>query len=147
MLMITGFISAASVWDHPKWHAYNQVLYVLLFMDILLMIIILPFIIIHSFLVFQGKTTVELFAETNGSTCSKVNYELETTRDCLFQAFGSTNVFEMLGWSIIEPVLTGIEWSFWQKELGFDEFGEFESEEYRRRLKEKIAKESAKKDD
>lgn len=96
MLMIGGLTSAILVWDHPKWHALNQVLYILTFMDISLMCMIIPFGLIHGFLLLQGITTVEFFELVNGRSAGRVSYQLDTVYDCIYQAFGSYSIIEIM---------------------------------------------------
>lgn len=102
----------------------NQQLYVLTFMDVTLVFIVVPFTLVHGYLLSTGQTTIEIFERNSGRSIGRIGYSLQTWKECIYACFGSLDLNTIFSLNLRDPPFSGLEWSFFQKELGFNEFGE-----------------------
>lgn len=72
----------------------------------------------------SGLTTIEFIGRQTGYKSNFYDYTFARSRDNLFKIFGTKSYFAMLSPSLRYNAFNGIEWSFQQKDLGFNEFGE-----------------------
>jgi hypothetical protein len=62
--------------------------------------------------------------QVTGFKKNAFDYSFNRVRDNLFKVFGTKSYWAILSPSMRNNAFTGIEWSFYMKDLGFDEYGE-----------------------
>lgn len=72
------------------------------------------------YLAFSGLTVLEF---TFGANKDEVTKGFETISDNLYLVFGTYKIFRVLSPSLRSIPFSGLEWSFFWKDSGFDETG------------------------
>ena len=82
------------------------------------------FTVWNWFLAAQGNTTIEFWTGYSGiASGERANLRFETVSDNLYRVFGTHKWFRILSPSMRNVPFTGLEWSFWFKDEGYDENG------------------------
>jgi len=105
-----------SIWHHHAYKKNEQELRFLLILDIVLAIVLIVFNGWNWFLAFNGKTTIEFW--TDETERAELNFDL--SKDNLYRVFGTHELLKILSPSLRNVPFTGLEWSFYLKDSGFD---------------------------
>ena len=95
----------------------------MIILDAVIAVVMLVFLVWNWFLACQGNTTIEFWTGANGSVKDKANLRFENISDNLYRVFGTYKTFRILSPSMRNVPFTGLEWSFWFKDDGYDENG------------------------
>ena len=96
---------------------------VLVWMDSALILLLACFNLWNWCMALSGMSTLEFIGRTSGHTSDKsFDFAFSSTRDNLFKVFGTQSLWGILSPSLRNPAFSGIEWSFYMKDLGFNEF-------------------------
>lgn len=85
-------------------------------LDIVLGAVLLGFNAWNWFLAFNGKTTIEWWTAEQ----SHAELSFSKTSDNLYRVFGTFKLFRILSPSLRNVPFTGLEWSYYYKDEGFD---------------------------
>lgn len=114
--------SIMCMWHHYSYKENKGTMVFLVLMDTVLIVIMFCFNVYNWGIAIYGLSTIEFIGHLTGNTKKATfNYCFEAKRDNLFKVFGTQNYFAMLSPSLRDLPLTGLEWSFQMKDLGFDE--------------------------
>ena len=81
----------------------------------------LGFTVWNWFLAAQGNTTIEFWTGYNAMNAGeRANLTFGTISDNLYRVFGTHKWFRILSPSMRNVPFTGLEWSFWFKDEGYD---------------------------
>ena len=92
----------------------------LILLDPSLVLCMVIFNVWNWFLAFQGNTTIEFWTNFNGIDPNRAKLRFETISDNLFRVFGTHKFFRILSPSLRNVPFTGLEWSFWFRDSGYD---------------------------
>ena len=95
----------------------------LLTLDIALIVVLLFFNVWNWFLACTGLSCIEFIGQATGHQKAQFDCSFNRVRDNLFKVFGTKSYWAVLSPSLRNNAFTGIEWSFYMKDLGFDEYG------------------------
>lgn len=94
----------------------------IMILDAILCVVMAGFTGWNWLLAFSGKTTIEFWTPKD-----EVRKEIELSflrkRDNIYRVFGTYNLIRVLSPSFRNVPFTGLEWSFWFKDSGFDANG------------------------
>ena len=119
-------LTIKSVWHHHKFQRNEQkdILNFCIFLDFSLALVMFAFTVWNWFLAAQGNTTIEFWTGYSGiASGERANLRFETVSDNLYRVFGTHKWFRILSPSMRNVPFTGLEWSFWFKDEGYDENG------------------------
>jgi len=105
-----------SIWHHHAYKKNEHELRFLLILDIVLGIVLIGFNGWNWFLAFIGKTTIEYWTDEKGE--AELNFD--QSKDNLYRVFGTHKILRILSPSLRNVPFTGLEWSFYFKDNGFD---------------------------
>ena len=92
----------------------------MIMLDFTLAMVMGLFTVWNWFLACQGNTTIEFWTGWSGIDPNKPVLRFETVSDNLYRVFGTHKLFRILSPSMRNVPFTGLEWSFWFKDTGFD---------------------------
>ena len=76
----------------------------------------------------DGKTSIEYWSLFRTGSENRAQLNFNSTSDNLFRVFGTHKLFRILSPSLRNVPFTGLEWSFWFKDEGYDCEGKIEED-------------------
>ena len=115
-------ITIVSLWHHHSFRAHRSMMNFVMILDAILCVVMAGFTGWNWMLAFNGKTTIEFWTIMDNDRKS-APLGFDTTADNLFRVFGTHKVLRVLSPSTRNVPFTGLEWSFWFKDDGYDANG------------------------
>ena len=94
----------------------------IMILDAILCVVMAGFTGWNWLLAFSGKTTIEFWTPSDPDRQS-IELSFLRKRDNIFRVFGTYNLVRVLSPSFRNVPFTGLEWSFWFKDSGYDANG------------------------
>ena len=114
-------ITMASMWHHYAFKTNKSMMNFILILDIILCIVMTGFTLWNWGLIIVGKTTIELWSDNFSSEDGDhIKLSFDTVSDNMYRVFGTHKMFRVLSPSLRNVPFTGLEWSFWYKDSGYD---------------------------
>ena len=95
----------------------------IMILDAILCIVMAGFTGWNWMLAINGKTTIEFWTLSDEYDRVKAPLGFESSKDNLFRVFGTYKILRILSPSTRNVPFTGLEWSFWFKDDGYDANG------------------------
>ena len=111
-------ITIVSIWHHHVYREYKPLLNFCLILDVILIVALLLLNGWNWFLAFKGNTTVEYWSK--GYKRSEAQLNFTRKRDNLYRVFGTYKLFRILSPSMRNVPYTGLEWSYYFRDEGYD---------------------------
>lgn len=108
-------VTIMSIWHHHAYKLNQSELRFILILDCVLCIVLIAFNGWNWFLAFNGKTTIEFWSDQSG-----VELSFSNASDNLYRVFGTFKMLRILSPSLRNVPFTGLEWSYYFKDEGFD---------------------------
>ena len=120
----SGFmlVTIVSVWHHHSFKTHKSMMNFIMILDAILCVVMAGFTGWNWMLAFNGKTTIEFWTLFD-TTRRRAELSFEQSSDNLFRVFGTHKMLRVLSPSLRNVPFTGLEWSFWFKDTGFDANG------------------------
>ena len=115
-------LTIKSVWHHHAFKAreHKDLLNFCVIIDFALAAVMFGFSVWNWFLAAQGNTTIEFMTGYNGMAAGNATLRFDSVSDNLYRVFGTHKWFRILSPSMRNVPFTGLEWSFWFKDEGYD---------------------------
>jgi len=110
-------ITVVSIWNHHEIKKNKNLMNFILLLDCALSVLLAGFNLWNWHLARTGFTTIEYWSF---KTSDQISYEFKSFRDNFYRVFGTHKLLRMLSPSLRNVPFNGIEWSFMQKDLGYD---------------------------
>lgn len=117
-------VSCAAIWGHYIVKDNEKMMHFLVAFDTITCFLLMVYNIFSWTIACSGLTMIEFIGRQTGYKANYYDYTFARGRDNLFKIFGTKSYFQMLSPSLRYNAFNGIEWSFQQKDLGFNEYGE-----------------------
>ena len=115
-------ITVVSMWHHHSFNKHRSMMNFIMLLDACLCVVMAGFTGWNWWLACNGRTTIEFV--TVFSTDEKLApLGFDKTADNLFRVFGTHKLLRLLSPSTRNVPFTGLEWSFWFKDHGYDANG------------------------
>jgi DHHC palmitoyltransferase len=105
-----------SIWHHHVYKLNQSELGFCYILDLVLAVVLIFFNAWNWFLAFNGKTTIEYWTDEKGD--AQLSFSQYT--DNLYRVFGTFKLLRILSPSLRNVPFTGIEWSYYFKDEGYD---------------------------
>jgi|Transcript_32834 hypothetical protein len=115
-------VTIVSLWHHHSFRTHRHMMNFLMILDAILAVVMAGFTGWNWMLACNGKTTIEFWTIFD-SDKKRAELGFETTSDNLFRVFGTHSIMRVLSPSLRNVPFTGLEWSFWFKDDGYDANG------------------------
>jgi len=115
-------VTIVALWHHHSFRTNKAMMNFIMILDAILCVVMAGFTAWNWLLAFSGKTTIEFWTPDDPD---RKNIELSfmKKRDNIFRVFGTCNLVRVLSPSFRNVPFTGLEWSFWFKDSGYDANG------------------------
>ena len=111
-----------SMWHHHSFTTHKSMMNFIVILDTILGVVMAGFTVWNWLLACKGRTTIEVWtifdSDKNLAPLGFDNY-----KDNLFRVFGTHKILRVLSPSTRNVPFTGLEWSFWFKDHGYDALG------------------------
>lgn len=115
-------VTIVSCWRHHSFKQHGQMMNFLTVLDTCLCIVMAGFTGWNWMLAFNGKTNIEFWTPIDHQR-KRIQISFNSARDNIYQVFGTHKMFRVLSPSLRNVPFTGLEWSFWFKDSGYDANG------------------------
>lgn len=116
-------LTIASIWDHHVYRDNKGELSFLVIVNTSLSAMMIGFNVWNWYLACAGITSIEFMKRFHLKEENVYDYSYNTVSDNLFIIFGTHKFIRILSPSMRSLPLSGLEFSFQQKEAGYDENG------------------------
>jgi len=123
LMMGTGYMAVTlySMCHHHLYEENKSLMNFLLILDFVLCITMTGFTIWNWFLACVGSTTIEFWrGEGTGLYGDEAKLRFDSISDNLYRIFGTYKLIRVLSPSLRNVPFTGLEWSFYFRDEGFD---------------------------
>ena len=115
-------VTIVALWHHHSFSKRKQMMNFIMILDAILCVVMAGFTGWNWMLALNGKTTIEFW--TNFDKDRKlIELSFPQASDNLYRVFGTYKLFRVLSPSLRNVPFTGLEWSFWFKDSGYDANG------------------------
>ena len=94
----------------------------IMILDAILCVVMAGFTGWNWMLAFNGKTTIEFWSVYEKDR-KRLDLSFSSARDNIYRVFGTYKIIRVLSPSLRNVPFTGLEWSFWFKDSGYDANG------------------------
>ena len=115
-------VTIMACWRHHSFKDNAKMMNFLTILDSCLALVMAGFTGWNWMLAFNGKTNIEFWTPVDRER-KRIQISFTSATDNLFQIFGTHNMFRVLSPSLRNVPFTGLEWSFWFKDSGYDANG------------------------
>ena len=125
LMLGTGYmcITVVALWHHHSFSKHKSMMNFIFLLDSILCAVMAIFSGWCWFLTCTGKTTIEFWMLGFINTPGQIELSFSTFSDNVFRVFGTHSMFRVLSPSLRNVPFTGLEWSFWYKDSGYDASG------------------------
>ena len=113
-------ITIVSLWHHHSFKQHRSMMNFITILDSILCVVMAAFAGWNWLLVLSGKTTIEMWSTQEPG---HIELSFSTFSDNIYRVFGTYKLFRVLSPSLRNVPFTGLEWSFWFKDSGYDTQG------------------------
>ena len=112
-----------SVWHHHSFKAHKNMMNFVMILDAILCVVMAGFTGWNWILACNGKTTIEFWTVHSADDRAAAELSFSRATDNIYRVFGTHKLFRVLSPSLRNVPFTGLEWSFWFKDEGYDANG------------------------
>ena len=115
-------VTIVSLWHHHSFRTNKSMMNFIMILDCILSVVMAGFTGWNWMLAFTGTTTIEFWTVINKDR-KRAELRFQTWRDNIYRVFGTHKIIRVLSPSLRNVPFTGLEWSFWFKDSGYDANG------------------------
>ena len=114
-------VTLSSINTHHLYQENMKLMTMVSVIDLIMFIVASAFSLWSWFLAFVGSTTIEFWrGEGTGLYDKEAILRFDTISDNMFRIFGTHSLIRVLSPSMRALPFTGLEWSFWLRDAGYD---------------------------
>ena len=115
-------VTICSLWHHHSFKKNKSMMNFIMILDAILCVVMAGFTGWNWMLAFNGKTTIEFWTVFDKDK-RRAELSFENYQDNIYRVFGTYKLLRVLSPSTRNVPFTGLEWSFWFKDSGYDTNG------------------------